>query len=79
MTKVVVICYHCKKTSVIQMTPEAMASWFASGKKIAPEWTDATIWEVLKRSAVCPNCAKEHPPGEGSHKIGCSCGECSTK
>jgi hypothetical protein len=78
MNKVEVVCSYCKKTSVIQVTDEAMASWFQSGKSVAPEWDDERIWEVLKRTAICPDCVKEHPQEPGSHKIGCRCGKCKS-
>ena len=78
LTCLEVTCYYCKKTSEIQMTEEAMASWFQSGKTLAPEATDERIWELLESSAVCPDCAKEHPPSPGSHAIGCACGKCKS-
>lgn len=75
-TRVAVTCFHCKRTDEIQMTPEALASWFSEGKTISPDATDERIWEILKSSAVCPDCAEEHPPSPGSHRIGCPCGKC---
>jgi hypothetical protein len=71
-----VTCCHCKETSNIQMTPDKMASWFAAGKREAPNGTDEQIWEALKNSVVCPDCVEEHPLSAGSFAIGCECGKC---
>jgi hypothetical protein len=74
--KIEVTCYHCKKTAEIQMTPEALASWFSRGKMEAPDATDERIWELLKTTVTCPDCVVDHPPSPDAHKIGCVCGEC---